>query len=96
MGEKLTLRNTYEREFEISKITLYIQQLESEDLSLEEKKTAKVWLEKKLLEYTRAQNIYGVGISDYDSTAEQGGILEELRDMILTALAKADAKNKLS
>lgn len=88
MGERLTLRRVYERESELSELGPYLEILKKFDASAEDKKSAKEWLEKKLLEYTKAQNIYGTGVSGRDSAAEQGGLLEELRDTILTAFTE--------
>lgn len=93
MGERLSLRTVYEREPELSKLEPYLEILKKLDASIEERQSAKNWLEKKLLEYTRAQVVYGAGVSSRDSAAEQTGILEEFRDIILTALTDfADAE----
>jgi hypothetical protein len=88
MGERLTLRTVYERESELFKLEPYLEILKRSDSSIEEKQAAKEWLKKKLLEYTRAEGIYGNGVSSRDSAAEQGGLLVELRETILEVFAQ--------
>ncbi len=79
----------YDRESELREIDLHIESFLRDDASEEERQFNKKWLKDKLIEYGKALIDNRFRRLPKDSIFEQKAFLEEFRDVILTALAKA-------